>query len=254
MSLYRPPPPNHPLLLSAPFFPGASSDASGRTLPSGADLRPLCLAIRNQAQQNSCAAFATVALRELSYAVATRTPLSDYLSPAYLYARTRINIGSFPADVPTSLADQFQTLVTDGVCPEALFPYDQGLGVVPSRAVDQAASAFRINQPFQFDLSVPVANDIRSALANGQAVSIAFPLYQSFGNISKSGVLTLPDAGADPWSGEYHAVLVCGYDDIKRWWIIRNQQGPSWGANGYGFMPYGYESHWTEAWTAPTQA
>jgi C1A family cysteine protease len=43
-----------------------------------------------------------------------------------------------------------------------------------------------------------------------------------------------------------HGVLICGYDDDRSVWIVRNQ----WGDHGYCYMPYGYESIWTEAWTA----
>jgi hypothetical protein len=37
-----------------------------------------------------------------------------------------------------------------------------------------------------------------------------------------------------------HAVVLVGYDDTEQQFIVRNSQGPSWGANGYGFVPYSY--------------
>jgi C1A family cysteine protease len=47
-----------------------------------------------------------------------------------------------------------------------------------------------------------------------------------------------------------HGVLICGYDDDRSVSIVRNQWGEQWGDHGYCYMPYGYESIWTEAWTA----
>jgi C1A family cysteine protease len=236
-------------LLSAPVFAAAPS---GATLPATVDLRPLCLAIRDQGQENSCMGFATSALRELSHAAASGTPLPDYLSPAYLYAKSRVYDGTFPADAGGSLADEFRALQNYGVCPEAFLPYEQGPAIAPSAASDVAAALFRIQQAFQFDLSLPFVNNIKTALANRQAVAIAFRLFQSFESPPADGVLALPNPDSENFLGG-HGVLVCGYDDTKSWWIVRNQQGTKWGAGGYGFMPYGYEDFWTEAWTATPQ-
>jgi hypothetical protein len=35
-------------------------------------------------------------------------------------------------------------------------------------------------------------------------------------------------------------VVLVGYDDTEQQFIVRNSQGASWGANGYGFVPYSY--------------
>src|SRR5262249_47464132 len=48
-----------------------------------------------------------------------------------------------------------------------------------------------------------------------------------------------PDLGAypnDPPVG--HSMLVVGYDDNDRSWLVRNSWGPTWGEKGYFRIPY----------------
>lgn len=43
----------------------------------------------------------------------------------------------------------------------------------------------------------------------------------------------------DPHLGG-HALVLVGYDDTEQTFVVRNSQGVSWGANGYGYIPYAY--------------
>ena len=74
-------------------------------------------------------------------------------------------------------------------------------------------------------------------------------VYESFENPDANGVVPIPNTATESLLGG-HGVLVCGYDDTTSRWTIRNQWGQSWGAAGYCYMPYGYETVWTEAWTS----
>jgi hypothetical protein len=236
---YHPPRADHPLLKSAPV-----SRKLG-LVPPAVDLRPLCLPIRAQGAEQACSGFATAAFREASHAAAAGSPLSGYLSPAYLYARTRMNDHTFPADSGASIADEFSVLQNYGVCPETVMPYRGNPNDAPSPIADTAAAPYRIIQP-AIVYRDPVS--IKSALTEKQTVTIGFTVYESFEQDSR-GVLTLPDPAKEKVLGG-HGVLVCGYDDARSWWIVRNQWGTAFGDNGYYYMPYGYEAFWTEAWTA----
>lgn len=48
-----------------------------------------------------------------------------------------------------------------------------------------------------------------------------------------------------------HAVLGVGYDDGKQLLKFRNSWGPSWGEQGYGYLPYAYfnSSLVADCWT-----
>jgi hypothetical protein len=101
---YVPPPADHRLFNIAKNYEGGVPD----NLPTNIDLRPLCLPVRNQFINGPCTGFATAAFRELTWAVANNGQrLTEYLSPAFLYALTRQKEGEFPKVVDTSVADEF---------------------------------------------------------------------------------------------------------------------------------------------------
>jgi Papain family cysteine protease len=41
-----------------------------------------------------------------------------------------------------------------------------------------------------------------------------------------------------PGSGPLHALLVIGYDDAQRYWIVKNCWGTAWGVGGFGLVSY----------------
>jgi cathepsin L len=36
-----------------------------------------------------------------------------------------------------------------------------------------------------------------------------------------------------------HAIILCGWDDAKGAWLLKNSWGTGWGENGYMWIPYG---------------
>jgi C1A family cysteine protease len=238
---YHPPRADHPLLQSA-----RQADQFA-AVPKSVDLRQLCTPIRDQGKEESCSGFATAAFRETSYVAKTGVLLPYYLSPAYLYAWTRMNDGTFPTDSGASLAGEFAVLQQRGVCPEGYLPYNTDPAEGPNPVADTAAQPFRIVEPLQVNWKIPQA--VKSVLARRQTVAIGFSVYASFENPDKHGVVPMPKKNTEKLLGG-HGVLVCGYDDANSFWIIRNQWGEDWGDKGYCYMPYGYESFWMEAWTA----
>jgi C1A family cysteine protease len=238
---YRPPPADHPLLLSSPKSHNVLTAAP---LPPSIDYRSKMLPIRDQGQEGACSGFSTAANREGSLAIAGQ-PLPGYLSPAYLYGRTRIAEGSFPADAGATIVDEFGTLQAYGVCPESFLPYQANPAEAPTPAADVAAVPFRIGQPLAVDWSNPA--NVKQVLASGRLVTIGFSVYQSFESTGSDGIVPAVVPGEALIGG--HGVLVVGYDDVIGWWLVRNQWGQGWGDQGYCYMTYGYEANWCEAWT-----
>lgn len=234
---YRPPSADHPLLHRA------EKATTVVNLPAGIDLRHLCLPVRDQGVEGACSGFCTAAFCEALYA-STGRPLPDYLSPAYVYAKTRIQDGTFPQDSGASLADEFTSLWNFGICPEQFMPYTGNPAEPVPPKCDMAALPLR-TQAVQVDRQIDA---LKSVLANKRTICIGVMVYESFEKPDAKGFLKLPQVTTEKFLGG-HAVLLCGYNNASGCWIVRNQWGTRWGIGGYCYMPYGYEIHWTEAWT-----
>ena len=199
---YRPPPANHPLLLSAPKIT-ETVDA----VPATVDLRHLCLPIRDQQDVGACSAFSTDVTREVLHTVAAGKMIDGYLSPAYSYARTRMAEGTFPQDSGCTIADEFGTLQSYGVCPESFLPYADSAGTKPTAACDVAAAPFRIDQALQVDSNSEIA--MKQVLAKQMPITIGFTVYESFENTGADGICPMPDMANEAVLGG-HGVCVCG--------------------------------------------
>jgi C1A family cysteine protease len=80
----------------------------------------------------------------------------------------------------------------------------------------------------------------KGCLAQGFPFVLGFTVYTSMWDANGDPVTVLPmPSGADSVAGG-HAVLVVGYDDTKRWFVIRNSWGPNVQDHGYFYMPYAY--------------
>ena len=67
------------------------------------------------------------------------------------------------------------------------------------------------------------------------------PKDDGHGNASASTALDADDDDDDDDAHlGGHAMVLVGYDDTEQQFIVRNSQGASWGANGYGFVPFSY--------------
>jgi hypothetical protein len=77
-------------------------------------------------------------------------------------------------------------------------------------------------------------------------VEIGVALHESFFslNTSETGWVTMPLPG-EAIVG-YHAMVICGYDDDRQLFLVRNSWGPQWahnndrGFNGHAWIPYEY--------------
>ena len=256
--LYRPPPKNHPLLLArSGYFPPTLT-----AIPDTIDLRPFLLSPRDQGAEGCCSGFATAALREALHNLAPSSgaplaspgTLGSYLSPAYLYARTRMVEGTFPQDSGATIADEMSTLENYGVPLEAVLPYtgDASEGTDPAddvaAAAEKVASALCLN----VDGSVPISA-IEACLANNQPVDFGMPVYESFETTGSDGLVPIPNTATETLLGG-HAMLAVGFFHTAARLIVRNSWNASWGLGGYCLIPYAIVASFFEAWTAPIES
>lgn len=240
---WRPSPTDHPIVSRCSAVP-----AIHETL-SFVDFRKYSLPVRDQGNLGACSGFATAACREImSITKAQALDGVAPLSPAYLYAHSRMIEGTFPRDAGATLADEMSVLETRGVCPELLLPYNATATEAPDEADDEAALPFQITMP---PTCLGFANMVTAAavelmLCAARPVVFALPVYESFEDIGADGIMPIPKRGEKLLGG--HALLAVGYDRDAQHVIVRNSWGQSWGAAGHCYMPYSIVPTWFEAW------
>ncbi|MGD0777693.1 MAG: C1 family peptidase [Candidatus Solibacter sp.] len=82
------------------------------------------------------------------------------------------------------------------------------------------------------------AADMKTWIDTNGPITACFSCYPEFDDACKNNEVyiyknpqnLLPDG---------HCIVIVGYDDSKKAWLIRNSWGTSWGTNGYGWFGYG---------------
>jgi len=205
--------------------------AAAAPLPAKVDLRSKMPPVYDQGQLGSCTANAIVAIFQYD----APTFMGSRL---FLYYNERVMIKTTSYDSGAYLSDGIKSLKTSGICAESLWPYSVGkFATKPPNPCYTAALKNR----------VITANNIPNTLAAMKASLVAnepfvigFLVYASFQTnaVAATGIVPMPRNGERLLGG--HAVVVCGYDDSKQWWIVRNSWGSKWGAGGYFYVPYAY--------------
>lgn len=245
---YRPPAEDHPLLKAAAFY---KPKASAAGLPASSDMRPLCRPIKNQLAYGRCTGEGGSAFKEIGCGLwGGGVPLGGDLSENYIYAKTRLREGTFPADSGSTVADTMQTLASLGVCPETWWPSTTGIDQAPNSGCDVAALPYRCGTPMQVYSADPA--NVQAVLAEPKPVLIGFMVYESFESVGSDGIVPMADPSREGLLGG-HCVCVVGYLYIgaKLYFIIRNSWDVTWGDKGYAYMPAEYVQFWVECWTTP---
>jgi C1A family cysteine protease len=206
------------------------------SLPSSADLRPLCPPVYDQGRLGSCTANAIAAAVEFDL---KKQGLADFVpSRLFIYYGEREIEGTIGEDAGAELRDGIKAVATLGVCPETAWPYDIArFAEKPPQAAydaalkDKAVSYARVPQG---------KRHMKACLAAGYPFAIGFTVYESFESaaVARTGVVPMPTWREEVMGG--HAVLVVGYDDAAERFIARNSWNSSWGQDGYFTVPYHY--------------
>lgn len=80
-------------------------------------------------------------------------------------------------------------------------------------------------------------NDIKKSLKNKMPVSAAYPLFESFYNVSKDGIVLKPKANESLVG--YHQMTIVGWTK-NNYWIVVNSWGINYGMKGMYFIPFDY--------------
>ena len=207
-----------------------------KNLPPKVDLRKQCPPVYAQGQIGSCtaqaicAAFHFCQMKEKLYNFAP--------SRLFTYYTTRDIEGTINEDSGAMLRDTIKSINKFGACPESIWPYDiNKFTVKPTVTCYDTASRHTAVSYSQISQTL---NQMKGCLAEGYPFAFGMTVYESFEGeqVGNTGVVQMPAPGEQIVGG--HAVLVVGYDDAQKRFIVRNSWGSDWGMNGYFTVPYDY--------------
>jgi C1A family cysteine protease len=209
------------------------------SLPREVDLRRKMPPVYNQGHLNSCSANAIAAA--LWWDVKRRHGRSHGHGPSrlFIYYNERVREGVVSSNAEVSLRTGYKTVSRNGVCAERHWPYDvRRYRRKPSSFCYEAAEEHRA---IRYERLPQSLRHMHACLAEGYPFTVGLGLHHTYRSalVKRTGVLSLPDTGRDPFLGG-HAVLIVGYYEDSRHFIVRNSAGPKWGDNGYGYVPYRY--------------
>jgi len=162
-------------------------------------------------------------------------------SRLYLYWNTRVNVEHGPANEDTGacVRDLCKGLSKYHACNEEIWPYDiSKFSEAPPLLAYKDAN---IHKKIQYH-SIPLnLNAIKHAVFQRAPILIGIQIYESFESleVAKTGLVPIPDIKKENQLGG-HALLLIGWNDHMKCFIIQNSWGVNWGSNGCCFIPYDY--------------
>jgi C1A family cysteine protease len=199
-------------------------------LPKQVDLRSQCIPVFDQGELGSCTANAGVFSRMFL------SKETNLLSRLFQYYNERVIENDVNQDGGARMRDIGKAIQQFGICAENDMPYDiSKFTVKPTPDAYNNALSNKITSYY----SVPDMLGIKQVLAlKQQPVLIGISVYSSFESkqVALTGIVPVPKKSEKLLGG--HAVAVVGYDDAKKWFIVRNSWGENWGDKGYFYLPY----------------
>lgn len=209
-----------------------SSD--NRPILKSVDLRSFFPPIKNQGSQGACTAFAFTSVYE--YILKNKYQDNTDLSEAFVYRNARKRRGNAEEDNGCSLYDAVASLMEEGICKEALCPYQADIPnpVISAEAYNDGKTRLVIKA-----MNVKrYENDLKAALSEGYPIIVSLLVFDSMTKIK--GFISYPEQDERKDQQSAHAMVLCGYDDDRRIFIIRNSWGEDFGEKGYAYIPYSY--------------
>lgn len=224
-------------------------------LPRSLDNRALMPAIKNQSECGSCTVFAATALLEATIQREYGLPagpldrgipsLMEQFTIDCAFPLNGCTAGWTMPQAMSSLVEFGATSWPDLAGPGNTPRLATTAQYVPQRALCNSYLSYlgsdKVNfsfRPFEYQkFSAPGIDDFKAAIRDYGAV--ATTLYWAR-TTATNGVIRFNAAGCTPKTCGGHAVVVAGYDDARRAFLIRNSWGPfaQFSENGYQWISY----------------
>jgi len=214
-------------------------------VPVSFDFTKLMSPVRNQGNEGTCVAFASVVgVKEFQDKKEYRKLIR--LSPRFLYSLCKKFDGA-PFEEGTYPRIAMKVLLNYGVCHESFWPYAPRQKSLPLKGADIDAKMFKIKAYARLKSRLEMQ---RSLLINGPFLA-GVKVYKSWFNksVEKSGFIPMPKRNEQLMGG--HAICIAGYDDKLGIFKFKNSWGSNWADKGYGYLPYAYMNKYcSDAWSA----
>ena len=207
------------------------------TLPATIDLREKMPAMYDQGQLGDCVGNSIAAACQYDWM--TKKQWNDLMpSRLFLYYNVRVVENSVASDAGMSISDAFRSLNKTGICREDLWPYD--IAKFADKPTSACYSNCKLHKAFSYYSVDQNLNSIKQSLNNGFPVVIGISVYDSFESeaVATNGIVPMPQPSESNLGG--HCVMIVGYQDSTKQFIVRNSWGSSWGLSGYFYLPYEY--------------
>ena len=205
-------------------------------LPSKVDLREHCSPIDDQGQLGSCVACAAVGAMEYRMKKEGK-PVE--LSRMFVYYNARKMSGHEGGDYGSAISRGMAAFLAFGAPPEDMWPYQLDL---LSRQPDEPVYTKALEYVPTEYARVDGLDNIKGTLARGYPVVFAGSLPEKFCEaLRENGRAPAPsrDEVEATFKGSgNHAMVLVGYDDNAKEFIVRNSWGEGWGDKGYFYLPF----------------
>ena len=186
------------------------------------DLRKGFSVIRNQGKLGACTSFSLASIFEYIINQGDSTK-KHCLSPRFLYYNVSDkNTDDTIIDKGSSFYDNIHSLGKQGICEENLCPYDDKFNTPPTEEAKEDAMTRLVTKAENVTIS---HRDLTAALTEGHPIGISLKVYDSFGKNHKGFIFRPTDKELKSTDFGYHAMVICGYSEKEKVYIVRN----SWG-------------------------
>ena len=222
------------------------------------DYRDHLSPVKDQGNLGSCVGFAVTGLKEFHENVEyllemeegttyERTEATYDLSEQWTYWNAKKIDPWGPSVEGTSIRYALKVLQKIGCPPEKAWPYvDNAINIGEPESWSHLIARWNTIESYWRLRSV---DDMISALQNTGPIVVGVGCYEEIFSPEEDGFVPYPKYPQYCYGG--HALLICGFDHIKKRMAFKNSWGTRWGKEGYGWFSYDYMRDFCwDAWAA----
>jgi Papain family cysteine protease len=227
-------------------------------IPTSFSLAQFCPPVRDQGNLGACTGFGIGGI--LTGVAKQQKVFKEWFSPTWIYNGARFIEGTLTQDAGAEPGDCMDWLKKMGCLLESYWPYNPD--ILDKTSPPSKYNPLAAQHPLLTYVRVTGGSTgICSAIAARNLITIGTPWFDSWMNISATGLLPAVTAASSVAGG--HMTFLCGYDQTKKLFSGQNSWDKVWGKSGTYLMPFnvfdsvfgklgGYDAYYvTVNWVTP---